>query len=74
MLHSFKILLKPQVLEEMLWCLREAQTRFPAQWMETQNLTFRGTRAVKLVEGQFLVGKSWKQEKVDATLVLQVTL
>ena len=74
MFYSFKILLKPQVLEQMLRCLREVQKRFPAQWMETQNLTLRGTRTAKLVERQFFVGKSWKQEKVGATLVLQVTL
>ena len=38
--------------------------------METQNLTW----AVKQVEGKFLVRKSWKQLKVGAPLVLQVTL
>ena len=58
----------------MLQCLREVQERASAQWMETQNLTLHGTGEVKLVEYQFLVGKSWKQEKVRATLVLQVTL
>ena len=74
MFCSFKILLKPQVLEKMLQYLREVQKRFPAQWMETQNLTLHGTGAVKIVESQFVMRKSWKQEKVDATLVLQVTL
>ena len=31
MFRSFKIVLKPQVLEKMLQCLREVQKRFPAQ-------------------------------------------
>ena len=66
---SFKIPLSPQVLEKMLQYLREVQKCSPVQWMETQDLTLHGTWAVKLVEYQFyLVGKSWKQEKVGATL------
>ena len=74
MFWSFKILLKPQVLEKMPQCLKEVVQRFPVQWMEIHNLTLHGTGAVKLVESQFVMRKSWKQEKVDATLVLQVTL
>ena len=74
MFCSFKILLKPRVLEKMLQCLKEVIQRFLVQWMETQNLTLHGTGAVKIVESQFVMRKSWKQEKVDATLVLQVTL
>ena len=74
MFCSFKILLKPQVLDKMLQYLREVQKRFPAQWMETQNLTLHGTEAVKIVESQFVMRNSWKQEKVGATLELQVNL
>ena len=58
----------------MLQCLRKVQKRFPAQWMETHNLTLHGTGAVKIVESQFVMRKSWKEEKVGATLELQVNL
>ena len=42
--------------------------------METHNLTLHGTGAVKIVESQFVMRKSWKEEKVGATLELQVNL
>ena len=55
-------------------CLKAVKKRFTVQWMETQNLTFRGTEAVKQVERRFLLEKSWKHGLQGATLVLQVTL
>ena len=67
-----QILLKLQVGEEMLLWLEEWRQCLLAQLMEILSPKSNGT--MKKLEKRFQVGNSWKQGKVGATLVLQVTL
>ena len=69
-----KTLSKLRVLAKIRQWVKEAERRFPVQWMESLNPTSHGIGAVKSVERQFLLEKNWKQVILGATLVLQVTL
>lgn len=74
MFLSWKILLKLQEVEEMPVCLKEMLKCSHVQSMETLNPTLSGTKAVNWVETQFPLKNNWRQEKLGATLVLQVIL
>lgn len=66
------IRLKLQVVEKMLLWLEPWLKHLHAQLMETLNPTSNG--AMTKLEERFQVGHSWKQGKVGASLVLEVTL
>ena len=69
---SLQIRLKLQVVEKMLLWLEPWLKHLHAQLMETLNPTSNGT--MTKLEERFQVGQSWKQGKVGASLVLEVTL
>ena len=69
---SLQIRLKLQVVEKMLLWLEQWLKHLHAQLMETLNPTSNG--AMTKLEERFQVGHSWKQGKVGASLVLEVTL
>ena len=69
---SLKILSRLQVEEKMLLWLEELWKRLHAQLMGTLNPTSNGT--VKKLGERFPVENNTKQQRVVATLVLQITL
>ena len=69
MLLSLKILLKLHVKDKIIVCWKESQKYLAALLLETLSPASHGTIAS---EPQFPVKKSWKQEKVGATFVLQI--
>ena len=69
---SLQTRLKLQVVEKMLLWLEPWLQHLHAQLMETLNPSSNGT--MKKLEERFQVGRSLKQGKVGASLVLEVTL